>query len=140
MSNTVTQTKVELTTKQEAIDWLRNHIDEMAQLVNEVNAKDGSLYDYEFIDMNEFNEYTRGYEPFDLVLKIHYGEFNPNDEYFSFDGYENLVSFDEYERRGYLRDNAEEIYERIEANIDYLSLPLEFAEILVEGGVLVHEK
>ena len=129
-----------MSNKQECIEWLKAHVEEMSQLVAEVNAKDGSLYDYEFIDMNEFNEYTRGYEPFDLVLKIHYGEFNPNEDYFAFDSLENLVSFDEYERVGYLRDNADEIYERIEANIDYLSLPLEFAEILVEGGVLVHEK
>ena len=135
MSNTVTQTKVELTTKEEAIEWLRNNVEEMSQLVAEVNAYDGSLYDYEFIDMNEFNEYTGALEPYDLALKIHYGEFNPNDEYFSFDGYENLVSFSKYERVGYLRDNADEIYERIEANIDYLSLPLELAQILVEGGV-----
>ena len=139
MSNTVTQTKVELTTKEEAIEWLRNNVQEMSQLVEEVNAYDGSLYDYEFIPMDEFNEYTQRYEPYDLALKIHYGEFNPNEDYFAFDAYENLVSFDEYERVGYLRDNADEIYDRIEANIDYLSIPLELAEILVEGGVLVNE-
>ena len=139
MNNTVTQTKVELTTKQEAIDWLRNNVEEMSQLVAQVNSQDGSLNDYKFIDMDEFNAYTRGIESYDLALKIHYGEFNPNDEYFSFDGYENLVSFSKYERVGYLRDNADEIYDRIEANIDNIGLPLELAEILVEGGVLVNE-
>ena len=139
MNNTVTQTKVELTTKQEAINWLKQHVEEMTQLVAEVNAQDGSLYDYEFIDMNEFNEYTRALEPYDLALKIHYGEFNPNEDYFAFDNLENLVSFDEYERVGYLRDNADEIYERIIENKDNIGLPLELAEILVEGGVLVHE-
>ena len=136
MNNTVTQTKVELTTKEEAIEWLRNNVEEMSQLVAEVNAYDGSLYDYEFIDMNEFNEYTRALEPYDLALKIHYGEFNPNEDYFSFDSYENLVSFDEYERVGYLRDNAEEIYERIIENKDSIGWPLELAEILVKGGLL----
>ena len=128
-----------MSNKQECIEWLKQHVEEMSQLVAQVNSKDGSLNDYQFIDMDEFNAYTRGLEPYDLALKIHYGEFNPNDEYFSFDGCENLVSFSKYERIGYLRDNADEIYERIEANIDYLSLPLELAEILVEGGVLVHE-
>ena len=136
MNNTVTQTKVELTTKQEAIDWLRNNVEEMSQLVAQVNSQDGSLNDYKFIDMDEFNAYTRGIESYDLALKIHYGEFNPNDEYFSFDGYENLVSFSKYERVGYLRDNADEIYDRIEANIDNIGLPLELAEILVKGGLL----
>ena len=133
------ETKQILTTKEEAINWLRNHVEEMTQLVAEVNSQDGSLNDYEFIDMNEFNEYTQALEPYDLALKIHYGEFNPNEDYFAFDNLENLVSFDEYERVGYLRDNADEIYERIEANIDNISLPLELAQILVEGGVLVHE-
>ena len=135
MSNTVTQTKVELTTKEQAIEWLRNNVQEMSELVAEVNAQDGSLYDYEFIPMDEFNEYTEGYEPYDLALKIHYGEFNPNEDYFAFDAYENLVSFDEYERVGYLRDNADEIFDRIEANIDNIGLPLELAEILTKAGV-----
>ena len=139
MSNTVTQTKVELTTKQEAIEWLRNHIDEMTQLVDEVNSYDGSLYDYEFIDMEFINEYLNGLEPIDIILKTYYGGFTPNADWFAFDACENIVSFYEYERVGYLRDNADEIYERIEANIDHLSLPLELAEILVEGGVLVNE-
>ena len=125
--------------KEQCIDWLKEHVEEMSQLVAEVNAQDGSLYDYEFINMDEFNEYTQGLEPYDLALKIHYGEFNPNEDYFAFDSLENLVSFDEYERVGYLRDNADEIYDRIEANIDNIGLPLELAEILVEGGVLVNE-
>ena len=128
-----------MSNKQECIEWLRNHVEEMTQLVSQVNSQDSSLADYTFIDMDEFNSYMKGVEPFDVALKIHFGEFNPNDEYFALDGYQNLVSFDKYERAGYLRDNADEIYERIEANIDYLSLPLELAQILVEGGVLVHE-
>ena len=133
------ETKQILTTKEQAINWLKQHVEEMSQLVAEVNAQDGSLYDYEFIDMNEFNEYTQELEPFDLALKIHFGEFNPTEDYFAFDSFENLVSFSEYERVGYLRDNADEIYDRIEANIDNIGIPLELAQILVEGGVLVHE-
>ena len=124
-----------MNTKEQCIEWLKSHVEEMSQLVTQVNSKDRSLDDYEFINMDEFNAYTRGIESYDLALKIHYGEFNPNDEYFSFDGYENLVSFSKYERIGYLRDNADEIFDRIEANIDYLSLPLEFAEILTKAGV-----
>ena len=41
------ETKQILTTKEECINWLRNHVEEMTQLVAEVNAQDGSLYDYE---------------------------------------------------------------------------------------------
>lgn len=133
------ETKQILTTKEEAINWLKAHVEEMADLVNEVNSYDGSLADYTFIPMDEFNSYTSNIEPFDIVLKTYYGGFTPNADWFAFDACENLVSFYEYERRGYLRDNADEIYDRIEANVDNISLPLELAEILVEGGVLVHE-
>ena len=133
------ETKQILTTKEQAINWLKAHVEEMAQLVDEVNSYDGSLMDYNFIDMEFINEYLNGLEPIDIILKTYYGGFNPNADWFAFDACENLVSFYEYERVGYLKDNAEEIYDRIEANIDYLSIPLELAEILVEGGVLVHE-
>ena len=46
---------------------------------------------------------------------------------------------EDYDLPTSMTDNADEIYDRIEANIDNIGIPLELAQILVEGGVLVHE-
>ena len=52
------------------------------------------LYDDEIFDMNEFDEIMCASTPTDIALKIFYGDFRPNDNYFKFDGCANLQSFD----------------------------------------------
>ena len=69
MSNTVTQTKVELTTKQEAIEWLRNHIEQAEVLINEVNSTEGTLAEYEFIPMDELDDYLEKMSQNDKISK-----------------------------------------------------------------------
>ena len=139
MSNTVTQTKVELTTKQEAINWLRNHIEQAEVLINDVNSTEGTLMEYEFIPMSELDDYLKNMTPYDILCKAQYGEFNINDDYFSLDSLENLTSFTEYEAEDYLRNNMEEIFDIAMEVKDYISWPIGLAEILVKGGLLNEE-
>lgn len=117
-------------------EWLKNHTEVTMQLVNEVNSYDGSLMDFNFQRMDLFDEVMTGYSPMELALKLYYGEFNPNDEYFDFDGLGNIASFTAWERDEWLRDNIDEIYERIMVNINNIGLPIEFAEELVEEGLI----
>ena len=139
MSNTVTQTKVELTTKQEAIEWLRNHIEQAAVLINEVNSTEGTLMEYEFIPMDELDDYLQGMSPYDILCKAQFGGFNIMDDYFSFDRLENLTSFTEYEAEDYIRNNMEEIFDMAMDVKDFISWPIPLAEILVKGGLLNEE-
>ena len=44
--------------------------------------------------MEEFDEIMDGMPPWNIATKIFYGDFRPNDNYFKFDGYANLESFD----------------------------------------------
>lgn len=53
-----------------------------------------SIGDEPICDMGEFNEIASGMQPFDIALKIRFGDFNPNHNYFRFDGYANLESTD----------------------------------------------
>lgn len=43
--------------------------------------------------MEEFEEILANVEKFDLLRMAFYGDFNPNDDYFAFNGYGNLISF-----------------------------------------------
>lgn len=55
----------------------------------------------EIYSMDEFDEIMEGYSPLDIVQKTYYGKnFEPSDAYFCFDGYANLVSFDDVDDEG----------------------------------------
>ena len=64
---------------------------EQVALYNEF-AQD--VYMEEWYEMDEFNDIMRGCSPLDIAYKIFFGDFNPNHNYFTFDGYENLKSAD----------------------------------------------
>lgn len=51
--------------------------------------------DYIF-SMDEFDEIMDGRTPSDIAGRIFYGKFNPWDDYFQFNGYANLESFNDY--------------------------------------------
>lgn len=82
--------------------------DEKITLLNEylgnVNYTDNMVY-----SMDDIDEVLYGITPGEIIQLALYGgrfnfkqdSFNPNDEYFSFDGYGNLVSISGYELRYY---------------------------------------
>lgn len=45
-------------------------------------------------DMDLFDDVMCGWKPIDIALRIRFGDFNPNHNYFRFDGYGNLESTD----------------------------------------------
>ena len=95
-------------------NYLRDNIDEARDIVAQANSWDGSLEELAVYDMSEFDDIIecRELSPIELIYKVQYGDFNPNDDYFSFDGLDNLVSYREYEYEELIRDNIEEIVER----------------------------
>jgi len=50
--------------------------------------------DDSIFNMDEFNELMSGFEPIYIAMRIFYGDFSPNHDFFMFNGYGNLVSFD----------------------------------------------
>lgn len=81
-------------TKEQAI---RKYVDEMdvqdlSGLVQDVYHYDGQLDWLIWEDMVYLDEFLDGYTPTQIALMIHFGDFNPNHEYFRFNAYENLES------------------------------------------------
>ena len=56
---------------------------------SESNNTDNCVY-----SMDEFNEITDGMENWEIARSCFFGDFRPCDEYFFFNGYGNLESFD----------------------------------------------
>ena len=82
-------------TKTEMIkNWLENMSEsQLYTNCNEYFDKTG-YFDDRIYDMEEFDEMMSGVSPWNIATKIFYGDFRPNDNYFKFDGYANLQSFD----------------------------------------------
>jgi len=55
-------------------------------------------------DMGEFEEVFRDYTPTQLATVIHFGEYNPMDEYFTFDGYSNIKTLNTYQYKELIAD------------------------------------
>ena len=67
---------------------------ELADLLYTMNAYDGSFEESIYYDMDLFDEFMANCTPSEIARMIYFGEFNPNDDYFRFDGYGNLESLD----------------------------------------------
>lgn len=57
--------------------------------------------------MNEFDEVLQDLSPTEILFRIQGGNFNINDNYFEFDGYANLVSYEDL-------DEVLELYDDID--------------------------
>ena len=92
--------------------YILNNVSKGMDLINEVNSWDGSLDYLQVYYMDDFDEIMNGCQPIEIAQRIYFGDFNPNDEYWRFNGYANLESLDEYELYEEIKDNAIEIAQR----------------------------
>lgn len=67
---------------------------ERVELLQHMNAYDGSFEDAIYFDMDEFDDFMSNYTPMEIAQMIWFGEFNPNNDYFHFNAYGNLESAD----------------------------------------------
>lgn len=86
-------------------------IENLLTMVQEINAYNGNMEHLEVFDMDMFDEIMNGFEPMDIALKTFFGEFNPNDDFFRFNGYANLESLTYYDLKNELLDYENEIVE-----------------------------
>lgn len=93
-------------------------------MVCEVNSWDGSLDHLNFLYMEDFNNYMNDLEPMEIANRIYFGNFNPNNDYFRFNGYENLISYSQWEMEEELMENKEDIIKR-------------FTELYIDGCVYI---
>ena len=107
MKNTRTAEKI----MEEIIAYFDEHEDTYNEAVEELDAYNGYLGDDRYYSMDELDELYNGTEPTEILYRAFYGHdeetwhtdasgnreygpFNPNREYFRYNGYGNLVSAD----------------------------------------------
>lgn len=82
----------------EKVETIKNIIEDMddsdAVALHNEYCYETDNYDDEIIEMERFDEICEGMTPSDIARSIVYGDFNPNHDYFHFNGYGNFESTD----------------------------------------------
>lgn len=129
---TKTRTPEEITA--DIIEYFENNEDIFNDCMEELDNYNGYLGDDRYYLMDELDELHNGIEPSELLLRAFfgydeetyttdrdgnktYGAFNPNREYFRYNGYGNLVSADYKDYSGMLEPFAIEV---MRENRDYI--------------------
>ena len=106
-------------TYDEKVEAIKNIIEDMdesdAVALHNEYCYETNNYDDEIIEMERFDESCEGMTPIDIANHIFYGDFNPNHEYFHYDGYGNFESTNYPTDWIYPGDIAREVVDREES-------------------------
>ena len=138
------ETEEEETTKRtteeitaDIIEYFENNEDIFNDCMEELDSYNGYLNDDRYYSMEELDELHNGIEPSELLRRAFfgydeetyttdrdgnktYGAFNPNRDYFRYNGYGNLVSADYKDYSGMLEPFAIEVMRENRDYIDYI--------------------
>ena len=127
-----TRTPEEITA--DIIEFFKNNDDIFTECIEELDSYNGYLGDDRYYSMDELNEFYNGVEPSEILRRAfygydsetyttdssgnrEYGAFNPNRDYFTYNGYGNFVSSDYKDYTGQLDHYA---VEEMSENRDYI--------------------
>ena len=103
-------------TYKEKVEAIKNIIEDMdesdAVALHNEYCYETNDYDDEIIEMERFDEICEGMTPSDIANHIFYGDFNPNHEYFHYNGYGNFESTNYPTDWIYPGDIAREVVDR----------------------------
>jgi hypothetical protein len=130
--------------KEKLMELFESNEELFNQTIEELDSYNGYLGDDRYYEMDMLSEFYYGTDPIELLNRAYfgcdsetwhtdssgnkiYGAFNPNREYFSYNGYGNLVSSDYKDYSAYLDDY---FIDAVIDNQDYLYLDDEITAIL----------
>ena len=128
------------------IEFFKNNEDEFNAAIEELDSYNGYLGDDRYYSMDEFDELYSGTEPTEILRQAfygydedtyttdahgnrEYGAFNPNRDYFTYNGYGNLVSADYKDYSAHLDHWAIESMRENRAYIDTIDNNPELSEL-----------
>lgn len=119
-----------MTLQQELLDFYKQNDEAFVNDIEELDSWNGYLGDYHIFDMEELNDIYQDEEPIEILYRSFFGyddddstpdhkaPFNPNREYFYFNGYANLVSTDYRDYSDFLDDEFVRNIIENESNLD----------------------
>ena len=111
MTETTKRTRTAEEITADIIEYFEKNGDIFTDCIEELDSYNGYLGDSRYYSMDELDEFYNGVEPSEILRRAYYGrdddtwttdssgnktygEFNPNRDYFYYNGYGNLVSSD----------------------------------------------
>lgn len=92
------------------VEYLKENVDVLDELVSECNSWDGSLDDYKWYEHDEYFYDDFFNDKQEIARAVYYASnYNYTDEYVKFNAYGNLQTCCEYEKEQDLKDGVEEI-------------------------------
>ena len=136
-------------TIQKIIDYFKDNEDVFNDCIEELDSYNGYLSDDRYYPMDELNEFYTGTEPTEILCRAfygydaetyttdgngnrEYGQFNPNREYFYYNGYGNLVSADYKDYSAFLDRYAVEEMSENRRDIDAIEENEELTKLFNE--------
>lgn len=115
--------------------YFKENKDIFNECIEELDSYNGYLGDNRYYAMDELDEFYNGVDPSEILNRAfygydsetyitdgsgnrEYGAFNPNREYFTYNGYGNLVSSDYKDYSAYLDDFTIEVMSENRSEID----------------------
>ena len=152
---TKTRTTEEITA--DIIEYFENNEDIFNDCIEELDSYNGYLGDYRYYSMDELDELHNGIEPSELLRRAFfgydeetyttdrdgnktYGAFNPNRDYFRYNGYGNLVSADYKDYSGMLDKYAVESMSENRLYVDSIEQSDELAALFDELEAAAEEE
>ena len=139
--------------KQETIKKILAYFEEnediFNQCIEELDSWNGFLGDNRYYDMETLNEFYNGADPTEILTRAFYGRdeeichtnghgekeygaFNPNRDYFYYNGYGNLVSANYKDYSAYLDENTVQEMSDYRNHIDSIDDDLDLSELFDE--------
>ena len=108
---------------EEIKNYLLNHVDEIGDIIIEINSIDGSLDYLEYYENDEefFNTYFYN-NPTEAVRSAYYGNYKYCDKYVRFNGYGNLVSFNDYDLEKEYKEHIDDITKSLIEHYQQISI------------------
>lgn len=140
-----------MTTTEKIIQYFKDNEDTFAQCLEELDSWNGYLGDDRYYEMEMLSDFYNDSDPIDLLNRAffghdddtwhtdthgekHYGAFNPNRDYFYYNGYGNLVSSDYKDYSVYLDRYAIEALRDNRAHVDTIEENEELCTLFDELG------
>ena len=145
------------TTVKKIIDYFNDNEDLFNSCMEELDSYNGYLGDDRYYSMDELDEFYNGTEPLEILRRAYYGrdddtyttdsngnrtygEFNPNRDYFYYNGYGNLVSSDYKDYSAHLDNYAVEAMSENRSYIDSIDNDEELTALFDELEAAAEEE
>lgn len=149
MTETTKRTRTAEEITADIIEYFEKNGDIFADCIEELDSYNGYLGDDRYYSMDELDEFYNGVEPSEILRRAYYGrdddtwttdsngdktygEFNPNRDYFYYNGYGNLVSSDYKDYSAHLNNWAIEAMSENRCYIDSIDSSEELTALFDE--------